>query len=288
MPPDDDAVQDLMAQLATPGPPVLYHHPLNLGSQAVRLLLVEKDLAWQSRVLDTGLRHEHLMPWYLRLNRAGRLPTLVHRGRTLDTVPAIADYLDEFTDADAGRWLALAETVPATALTYAGLGGLVGWLARRTLAKQAAVIADMAARHPALANAYQALAVRHEALRAALADPEALLAPAEAALDELEAHLADGKPYLAGPRFGIADATWTALLARLRAVGLYRAVVAPRPAVSAYAARMMARPGFAAARIPVRIEPRPWLVSWLRANAGLLLLPGLIVFLAGLWLAIAG
>ncbi len=81
MPPDDESVQELMAQLATPGPPVLYHHPLNLGSQAVRLLLVEKDLAWQSRVLDTGQRAEHLMPWYLRLNRSGKLPTLVRSCR---------------------------------------------------------------------------------------------------------------------------------------------------------------------------------------------------------------
>ncbi|MEQ9641122.1 MAG: glutathione S-transferase family protein [Alphaproteobacteria bacterium] len=288
MPPDDESVKEMLAQLESPGPPVLYHHRLNLGSQAVRLLLVEKDLAWQSRVLDTATRAEHLMPWYLRLNPAGKLPTLVHRGRTLYTVPAIAAYLDEFIDDDAPRWLDLAATVPATALTYAGLGGPAGLLARRALAKRGALFTDLAERHPALADDYAALAAAHQRLRAMLNDPDALLAPTEAALDKLETHLADGRPYLAGPRFGIADAMWTALLARLRTIGLYRAVVAPRPAVAAYAARMMARPGFVTARIPIRVEARPWLVSWLRANAGLLLLPGLIVFLAGVWLALAG
>jgi tetrachloro-p-hydroquinone reductive dehalogenase len=288
----DAETEALLRALDAPAPPVLYHHPLDFGSQVVRLLLVAKDMAWQSRPVDTGPRQEQLMPWYLRLNPAGALPTMVHRGEVLEGVAAIAAHLDAVTpdprlaEPAALEWLALAEALPLAALTYAGLPGIAGVLARRTLHRRVAVIADLRARHPDLDATYAAIAAETERRRAALHDLDGLLDAVEPALDRLEAHLAEGRPYLAGPRFGLADAAWTAVLARLRVVGLDQALIAGRPAVAAYAARMAARPGFRVAGIPTAPATAIWLRAAARAGSWRLAGAAGILFAAALWLVL--
>jgi glutathione S-transferase len=72
----------------------LYHAPISTCSQKVRLVLAEKELAWDGKVMNFG-KAEHLAPDYLKLNPNGVVPTLVHDGDPIIESSAIAEYLDE-------------------------------------------------------------------------------------------------------------------------------------------------------------------------------------------------
>ena len=51
--------------------------------QVVRLVLEEECIDYVSRHLDIHGSMEQLEPWYLRINPAGVVPTLVYRGKSI-------------------------------------------------------------------------------------------------------------------------------------------------------------------------------------------------------------
>ncbi|MGB1278187.1 MAG: glutathione S-transferase family protein, partial [Nannocystaceae bacterium] len=73
----------------------LYHYPLSLCSQQVRLALAEKGVAYTSQVVDIGRACENYRPWYMRLNPKGVVPTLVHDGECFTGSARIVAYIDE-------------------------------------------------------------------------------------------------------------------------------------------------------------------------------------------------
>ena len=73
---------------------VLYHAGLTTCSKQVRFCLREKGLAYESRYVDL-LKFEHLYPDYLKLNPHGVVPTLVHDGHAVINSACINEYLDE-------------------------------------------------------------------------------------------------------------------------------------------------------------------------------------------------
>lgn len=68
----------------------LYHLPMAICAQKVRVCLAEKDLDWESRIV-ADLR----APEYLKLNPGGYVPTLEHDGKLLTESRIISEYLDE-------------------------------------------------------------------------------------------------------------------------------------------------------------------------------------------------
>ena len=74
----------------------LYHYDRSTAAQKIRIALAEKDLPWESRILNTsvGVR-EHLRPEYLKLNPRGLVPTLVHDGRPICESQIILEYLED-------------------------------------------------------------------------------------------------------------------------------------------------------------------------------------------------
>src|SRR5262245_35467001 len=63
-------------------------------ARRVRAVLLEKGLAWTTRLLDLT-KLEQKRPEYLRLNPNGVVPTLVHGDRVLYESNVITEYLDE-------------------------------------------------------------------------------------------------------------------------------------------------------------------------------------------------
>ncbi len=59
---------------------VLYHGMASTCSKKVRLALYEKNIAFESHLLDLQKFEQHT-PDYLALNPNGVVPTLVYRGR---------------------------------------------------------------------------------------------------------------------------------------------------------------------------------------------------------------
>ena len=76
----------------------LYNFSQSTCSLKVRLLLAEKDLAWQDHRLISS-NHEHLSEWYLKLNPNGVVPTLLDKGKPIFESTSILEYLeDRFPD----------------------------------------------------------------------------------------------------------------------------------------------------------------------------------------------
>src|SRR5262245_52855879 len=73
---------------------VLYDSPGSPCARRVRIVLLEKDLGWTTRLVDLT-KMEQKRPEYLALNPNGVVPTLVHGERVIYESNVITEYLDE-------------------------------------------------------------------------------------------------------------------------------------------------------------------------------------------------
>jgi glutathione S-transferase len=72
----------------------LYYHPVSPASQKVRIVLAEKAIEHVTKFVDLPAK-ENLADWYLKLNQAGVLPTLVADGEPICESSIICEYLEE-------------------------------------------------------------------------------------------------------------------------------------------------------------------------------------------------
>ncbi len=72
---------------------VLYDAPNSPCGRRVRMCLIEKGLPFEIRWMNLGLMDQK-QPWYLKLNPNGLVPTLVHGDRTIYESNVINEYLD--------------------------------------------------------------------------------------------------------------------------------------------------------------------------------------------------
>ena len=115
---------------------VLYHSLLSPGSDIVRLVLAERGIEWEGRILDL-MTKQNLAPEYLAINPKGLVPALVVDGRPIIEASVICEFLDDliperslrpadpFDRARMRVWTKHAETVlhPATGpIPFVALG----------------------------------------------------------------------------------------------------------------------------------------------------------------------
>ena len=105
----------------------LFHANHSTCSQKVRLCLAEKELDWESRLVNLAT-NEHLSAEYLALNPNGVVPTLVHDGSVIRDSGVICEYLEEVfperplmpsdpvARADVRGWIRYLDEVPTTAV----------------------------------------------------------------------------------------------------------------------------------------------------------------------------
>ena len=72
----------------------LYHADMSTCAQKVRLVLEQKELAWNSHLLDLRHRDQHA-PEYLKLNPNGVVPTLIDESNVIIESTVICEYLDD-------------------------------------------------------------------------------------------------------------------------------------------------------------------------------------------------
>ena len=72
---------------------ILYDFHGSPCARRVRIVLLEKGLQWETRLVDLT-RMEQKKPEYLKLNPNGLVPTLVHGDRVIYESNVITEYLD--------------------------------------------------------------------------------------------------------------------------------------------------------------------------------------------------
>jgi glutathione S-transferase len=73
---------------------ILYHGMASTCSKKVRMCLYEKDVPFESHLLDLQKFEQHT-PEYLAINPNGVVPTLVHKGKPVIESSVIIDYIDD-------------------------------------------------------------------------------------------------------------------------------------------------------------------------------------------------
>jgi glutathione S-transferase len=227
----------------------LYHAPHSTCSQKVRILLAEKGLEWESRLVNLR-RFEHLEPAFLAMNPDAMVPVLLHDGRVLRNSLVISEYLEDafpqtsFRPADLvararmREWTLYVSEEPTWSVKVPSFNKnlrpeLVG---RYTDAE----LAEIASRIPNRETAARWMKAAKEGFSEA--ELAASVARFAATLDRMEGALADG-PWLAGADYSLADMDMAPFVHRMAAVGEARLIDA-RPRAADWYARIRARPGF--------------------------------------------
>ena len=230
----------------------LYHGTTSVCAIKARLILAEKNLAWDGEVLDLHRGDQH-RPDYRKLNPNAVVPTLVHDGKVVIESTLIIEYLDEaFPDvalmpsepyrrAQARLWMKkIDDTLHAACSTVTFAIAFRKVLLKKTPEELDARFAAMP--DPAYRER-QRLSIQH-----GVAAPH--VPPALHAFDryfgEMEQALS-AAPFLAGERYSLADAAATPYVNRAAALGMDRMWIGRRPHVEEWFARMRARPSFAPA-----------------------------------------
>jgi glutathione S-transferase len=227
----------------------LYHGATSVCAAKVRLVLAEKDLAWESELLDLQRGDQH-RPDYRKLNPNAVVPTLVHDGQVLIESTLIIEYLDEafpapalmpvdpYRRAVARLWMKKIDDYIHAA------GGVVTF----AIANRRALLQKTPEELEARFNAMPDPANRERqrlAVMQGVAAPH--VPPAVRAFDKYVGEMEDalaGAPWLAGERYSLADVAATPYLNRAELLGMDRLWVGRRPRVCGWLARIRERPNY--------------------------------------------
>lgn len=226
---------------------ILYDNPFSTNAQKVRLVLAEKNLPFESRMLDLQAG-DQFDPAYKELNPNAQVPALIDDGETITESTVICEYLDEKYPEPAltpGTPLGRARMRWLTEQTISWIGPTinslnVGLVFRLIyLKKTPEEIAAFFDANPNPIARRRQQSLFEEGVESPLI-PISLERYRRLILD-LNAKLTDGGPWLAGDSFSLADTGLFPYLNRLDFLG-FAALRADCPAYGDWLARMQARP----------------------------------------------
>lgn len=244
---------------ASEGVLTLFHAAHSTCSQKVRLCLAEKQLPYDSRILQIK-KSEHLSPEYLKINPNGVVPTLVHRGCAVIDSSVICEYLDEVYEeprlspevplerAKMRSWLRYLEEVPTAAirlpsfnLLFAPIIAALGGGRMEELARQSPLRRDLYERIGPAGFSEEETAGSLRALRQTLKRAEEAL---------------ERGSWLNGDAFSLVDIVFTPIAVRMEDLGLTY-LWEDLPRVNDWYGRILSRESFGIAYFPgSRISPQ--------------------------------
>jgi glutathione S-transferase len=230
----------------------LYHAPISTCSQKVRLVLAEKRLDWESRLIKFNAG-DHLSPEYLKINPNGVVPTLVDDGDVVTDSSVINEYLDDVYPAIAVRpvnpktlarmraWRQYIDEVPTPAIRVPSFNAyFVPLWADMTDAE----FFDFTERLPLRKHFYRKMGQTGFS-QADIAEAFDKLGQTLRRMDQA---LASG-PWLVDGHYSLADVSITPTMVRMEDLGLsYMWTDLPR--VKEWYERIQARPNFGVAYMP--------------------------------------
>lgn len=230
----------------------LYHDWGSSASRRVRFTLAEKNLAFESRIVDVG-KHEHHTEAYKQIHPGGVIPAMVHQGRIIREATLITEYLEEvfpeiplmpsdpWLRARTREWGKLVDEIYLPALL---VQNWVRWVRPRVRQWSDQELAERLAAVPT--------PQRRDILRRMAREPysaeeiEKKLEDLRDGVRRMEAALQVG-PWLMGQMFTLADINMSPYVTRV--VDLDRPFVDANPRVADWWERVTARPAFSVARI---------------------------------------
>lgn len=235
----------------------------------MRLALAEKRLDYERIGIDVP-GGENLTDWYLSLNPNGVVPTLVRDGRAIIESSVICEYLDEvypdpplspadpFGRAEMRAWMRHFEEVPTAAIRIPSFNRV---LIKHFKNQDPQALRTKVERMPLRKHFYEDMGQTGFSKQAYDRSIERL----QLTLVRVEEALADGRDYLLGEQFTIADIMLIPSVVRMVDIGLAD-LIAGRSGTSAWLRRVEARESFALAygegsRLPLSLEERSRLVT---------------------------
>lgn len=229
---------------------VLYHYNASVCAQKVRMTLFEKRLPWEGHEVDL-FKGAQLDPAYLKLNSKGVVPTLVDDGRVLTESTVICEYLDDAYPEPPLRPKDAAARAQMRLFTKACDEGLHQGVA---VMSYAAMFMDRLRKMPPekLKEHLSRIIDLDRRDRQTTIQEKGVEAPHilrgavafEKAFHKIEKTLGDGRPWLAGDLFSLAEINLAPYVARLDFMGVLDIWTADRPKTSAWYARIKSRPCF--------------------------------------------
>lgn len=232
----------------------LYHGANSVCSVKVRIVLAEKQLAWDSHHIDLP-KGEQFQPEYLKVNSRAIVPVLDHDGTLIYESSVISEYLDGLSahnplmptdpllQAKTRVWgiYTLEYHDSVNTLTFSS------YQREMLLAKSPE---ELEARWAAMPDQIRARKVQDLVTHGgkSVYVPVAMSRLARMCA-EMEADLANG-PWLMGDNYSLADALLTAYFFRTECVGLARIWESRYPRTTDWYARIKDRDSFAAAINP--------------------------------------
>jgi glutathione S-transferase len=236
----------------------LYHSTHSTCSQKVRICLAEKGLAWTGHHLNLR-RFDQLKPEFLALNPAGLVPVLVDGGQVLTESRIINEYLEDaypqprlcpegaYARARMRLWTRYADEVATEAVK------LPSFVKNIQPELQRMPREEMLAAIERIPDARVRARWRKAATGGISADD---LKPSIARLTEMVERMdraLQDAPWLAGVEYSLADIDIAPFVQRLVRIDLF-GLVAARPRVNDWYARITSRPAYASAMPPAGSE----------------------------------
>ena len=226
----------------------LYHFNNSVCAQKVRMTLFEKGLEWEGHEVNL-FKSEQYDPAYLKLNPKGVVPTLVHDGNAVIESTLICEYLDDvFPDpalrpadpqarAEMRLWGKAVDDglhVGVTMFSFSAMfrDRLAG-MSAEDREKRFRNVGSPERRDRSMSN-----------LDDGIDSPYVFWAIAayESAIKGMDQKLSDGREWLAGGAYSLAEVNLTPYFARLDYLGFLDVWTEDRPRVTEWWERTRARP----------------------------------------------
>src|SRR5580658_1108391 len=225
----------------------------SICTQKVFLTLIEKGLPWEAEYIDL-FKNEQYRPEYLKLNPKGVVPTLIHEGHAIVESTLICEYLDQSFPQPS--------LVPASAFERAQMRRWSKHIdegvfeATREISFSAMFRDKMKAMTQEQRNGRyrnigdpgrRARMISTYELGCGSPFVEQGIFAFEKNFGEMEECLSDGRSWLLGENFSLADINVIPFAARLDYLTLLDVWIKDRPLVAAWWQKAKARPSFAGA-----------------------------------------
>ena len=240
---------------------LLYDYPGSLCCQMVRLVLAEKDVAYDRHRVDIIALGQQFEPWYIRLNPRAVVPTLVIGDEVLCDTKHICLEVDHrfsgpaLSPSDPAERARMEQWMNDVMAPHYGVllysQNLDSQRRSQVIIERGRALRAMRQERPEAAVLLDRRIAGNERLQQILLDPDEVAVHQRGIQDllvQLEAGLGQ-QQYAVGDQWTLADAFWTAALARFEVHGLDTWSGGRLPEVSAYYLRLQERPSWSAAGV---------------------------------------